>query len=85
MPVCPAPWGHPLPSWFTSSSEPARCVLIALIPNWQLMKQIKYTGDAAVLPEIKAFIAEVWKWETINFVLLTVVIKSGLVHVVLVL
>lgn len=56
-----------------------------MIPNWQLMKRIKYTGDAAVLPEIKAFIAEVWKWETINFVLLTVVIKSGLVHVVLVL
>lgn len=49
------------------------------------MKRIKYTGDAVVLPEIKAFIAEVWKWETINFVLLTVVIKSGLVHVVLVL
>lgn len=60
-------------------------MLIALIPNWQLMKRIKYTGDAVVLPEIKAFIAEVWKWETINFVLLTVVIKSGLVHVVLVL
>lgn len=57
-------------------------MLIALIPNRQIMKRIKYTGDAAVLPEIKAFIVEVWKWETINFVLLTV-IKSGLVHVVL--
>jgi len=37
------------------------------------------------LPEIKVFVVEIWKWETINFVLLTVVIKSYLFHVVSVL
>lgn len=35
------------------------------------------------LPEIKAFIIEMWEQETINFVLLTVGIKSDLFHVVL--
>lgn len=31
------------------------------------------------LPEIKVFVTEMWKWESINFVLLGVIIKSYLV------